>query len=211
MIADNGKPRWSFYPGWVVSNAIAVVIAAIISWTLVSLIQNVVGETIQIGGQTHITEDFLLVYVLFPIIGVLTGLTQYFLLRHYLSHMGGWIATTILGWIMPFVVGYIYSAIITPGRDISSAWMILGLALLGACVGLPQWWLLRHRVHHAAWWILAYGFGWGMIGLLNNHTSDPFAVLLAIATMPAISTGFVCWLLLDWLPNHELKPKAQVH
>jgi len=211
MIANNGKPRWFFYPEWVGLNAITVVIAAVIAWTLVLLIESIVGGTIQVGGQTHITEDYLLMKVLLPVIGVSTGLTQYVLLRRYLARLGWWVGATFLGWLLPYVIGTIFSAVITSGRDINTVWVILGLALIGASIGLPQWWVIRRQVPQAAWWILAYGASWGMIGLLNSQTTDPLPVLLAVATMPAIATGFVCWLLLDRLPSHELEAIAQVH
>ena len=207
MIANNEKPRWSFYLGWVVLNFIAVVLAGSIAWILISQIVKIVGGTIQVGGQSRITEDSLFLYVLFPIIGLLTGVFQYILLRQYLPHMAWWIAATLLGWLTPFVTGYFIIAIFAQKNDTFS--IMLGMFLIGTAIVVPQWWMLRQRVRYASWWILAHGFGWCITGLLNLVTlSEPFPVLLAIALMPAIATGVACWLLLDWLPKHELKSSA---
>ena len=206
MIANNEKPRWFFYLGWVVLNIIAVVMAWYIAWALISLVTNIVGDTIQVGGQFRITEDFLFLYVLLPIIGLFTGIIQYTLLRRHLPRMAWWIAATLLGWLMPFVTGYFIIAIFAQKNDTFS--IMLGMLLIGATIALPQWWMLRQRVHHASWWILAYGFSWWMMGLLNFVTSEPFIVLLAIALIPTRVTGFACWLLLDWLPNHELSSRT---
>ena len=203
MISNYEKPRWFFYIGWVALNVIAVIIAWYIAWALISQIIKVVGGTIQVGGQSHITEDFLIVYVLFPIIGLLTGIFQYSLLRRYLPHMAWWIAASFLGWLMPFVTGFFIIAVLSQKNDTFS--IMLGMLLIGASVALPQWWILRQRVRHASWWLLAYGLGWCLVGLLNLVTSEPIPVLFAIALMPAITTGIACWLLLDWSPNHELK------
>ena len=203
MITDKEKPRWFFYLGWVVLNFIAVVMAWYISWALISQITNIVGGTIQVRGQSRITEDFLFLYLLFPTIGLLTGILQYALLRRYLPHMTWWTAATFLGWLMPFVAGYFTIAILAQKNDTFS--IMLGLLLIGATIGVPQWWMLRQRVSYASLWILAYGFGWCVIGLLNLVTSEPFPVLLAIALIPAIATGITWWLFLDWLPSHELK------
>lgn len=197
------KPDWSFYFGWVALNVIAVLMAWYIAWALISQITKMVGGTIQVGGQSRITEDFLFLYVLFPIIGLLTGILQYILLRRYLPHMKWWIAATFLGWLMPFITGFFILSVLAQKNDTFS--IMLGMLLIGATVAAPQWWLLRQRVRYAFWWILAYGFGWCMTGLLNLVTSEPFPVLLAIALMPAIATGMACWLLLDWLPKHQLK------
>lgn len=202
MIAKNEKPRWSFYLGWVVLNFIAVIIAWYIAWALISQITKIVGDTIGAGGQSHITEDFLFLYVLFPIIGLLTGILQYLLLRRYLPHLTWWIVATFLGWLMPFITGFFIRTIFAQKND--TFFIMLGLLLIGTTIALPQWWLLRQRVRYAFWWILAYGFGWCMTGLLNLVTSEILPVLMALALMPAIATGIACWLLLDWLPTHEL-------
>jgi hypothetical protein len=203
MVSNNEKPHWFFYLGWVVLNVIAVVIAWYIAWALISQITKIVGGRIQVGGQSRITEDFLGLYVLFPIIGLLTGIIQYTLLRRYLSHMAWRIAATLLGWLMPFVTGYLIITLLRQEND--TFFIMLGMLLIGATIAAPQWWMLRQRVHNAYWWILAYGFGWYITGLLNLVTSEPFPVLLAIALMPAIATGIACWLLLDWLPKNGLK------
>ena len=203
MVSNNERPHWFFYLGWVVLNVIAVVIAWYIAWALISQITKFVGGTIQVGGQSRFTEDFLFLYVLFPIIGLLTGIFQYTLLRRYLSHMAWWIAATLLGWLMPFVTGYFIIAIFAQKND--TFFIMLGMLLIGTTIVVPQWWILRQRVRYASWWILANGFGWCITGLLNLVTSEPFPVLFAIALMPAIATGIACWLLLDWLPKHELK------
>ena len=105
MITDNTRPEWFFYPGWVVLSAISIPIAWIIYWALISLIKKVVGDTIQVGGQPHITEDFLLLYILAPAIGLATGIFQYLLLRRHLPRMGWWITATTLGWSLAFIGG----------------------------------------------------------------------------------------------------------
>ena len=117
----------------------------------------------------------------------------------------------LFGWLLPFVISPVFTAILPPHRDIGFVWVRLGLTLMGAMIGLPQRWVLRQQVRHAACWILAYGFGWGMIGLINRQTSEPLAVLFALAVMPAIATGLACWLLLDWFPKHESEEKVSGH
>jgi hypothetical protein len=209
LIRNNEQPHWFFYLAWVVLHVITVVIAWYITWAIISLIENVVGGTIQVGGQSRITEDFLFLFLLFPIIGLLTGILQYILLRYYLPHMGWWIGATLLGWLLPFVLGYVFTKFLTP--DNSTFSIMLGMFLIGATISLPQWWLLRQRVQHAFWWIIAFGFGWWLIGLLNFVTSEPFAVLLAIALVPTTATGIACWLLFDWLPKRELTNSLPSH
>jgi hypothetical protein len=142
-------------------------------------------------------------------IGLLTGILQYTLLRHYLPQMGWWIGATLSGWLLPFGLGFVFTQFLTPDNNTFS--IMLGMFLIGATISLPQWWMLRQRVKHAFWWILISGLGWWMIGLLNFVTSEPFAVLLAIALVPTTATGMACWLLLYWLPKRELKGSLPGH
>lgn len=209
MGAINKVPQRFFYLEWIVLNAMTVVMAWYIAWALISLIESVIGGTIQVGGQSRITEDFLFMYVLFPSIGLLTGIIQFVLLRRYLPRMTGWIAATFLGWLMPFAIGFIITRLFTPGN--STVWIVLGMSLLGAMIALPQWWILRKRVRHASRWVLSFGLGWGMVGLLNLVTSEPFPVLLGIAVVPAIATSVACWILLDRLPTHNFESHAASH
>ncbi len=193
MIIANKKPGWFFYFGWVALNASAVITAWYITF---AIMDRVVGE-----------DDSLILELLFPIIGLLTGILQYILLRRYLPHMGGWIAATFLGWLMPFVILFILSKLLIPGS--STVRIVLVMMVLGTTVALPQWWLLRKRVQHAWWWFLVFGLAWGMVGLYDLLTlSDLFPVLLGFAIIPAIATSIACWLLLDRLPNHELSSRT---
>jgi hypothetical protein len=206
MSAILKKPGRYFYLGWVLQSPICVVMAWYIAWRLISQIVNLVGDTIQVSGQSHITEDFLCMYVLFPIIGLLTGTSQFLLLRRCLPRMAGWIPVTFLGWLMPFIFGFIITRLFVPGN--STVWLVIGLFVIGTAIGFPQWWMLRKRVLHVWWWVPAFGLGWGMVGLLNLVTSEPFPVLLGIAIVPAIATGIAVWLLLDWFPRHELSSRT---
>ena len=199
-------PQRFFYLEWIVLNAVTVVMAWYIAWALISMIEIVIGGTIQIGGQPRITEDSLFLYVLFPSIGLFTGIIQFILLRRYLPRMTGWIVATFLGWMMPFVIGFIITRLLTPGN--STVWIVLGMSFLGSMIALPQWWLLRQRVRYASRWVLSFGLGWGMVGLLNLVTSEPFPVLLGIAVVPAIATGVACWILLDRLPSRNIESHA---
>lgn len=195
-------------------NFIAMVMAWYIAGALLSQIANIVGDTIQVGGQSRITEEYLFSYALFPIIGLLTGIVQYALLRRYLPHMAWWIAATFLGWLTPFATSSLFITFLERGNDIFS--VMFAMLLIGVTVAVPQWWMLRKRARYASWWILAYGLVWCITGLLNLVPSEPFPVLqvlflLAIPLMLAIATGLACWLLLDRLPKYDEKSSLSGH
>ena len=197
MVRDNRKPGWLFYLGWVIASALGIPIAWAITWAIMPLVTNAVGETVQVGGQSHITEDFLGLYVLLPVLGLLAGLLQYPLLRRYLARMASWIAATVLGWLLLSVVLGVLTlfAVAVPPA--------LVIVLIGGSIGLPQWLLLRQRVRRAAVWMLASVLGWGMALLLAPGAISNQQQVLAVMLVPPLAGSIAWWLLLVKLPQRE--------
>ena len=201
MNVQKNKPGSLFYLGWIFLNIFAVVTAWFISWALIKQITNIVGGRIMIGGQSRITEDAIFLYILLPVIGLLLGIGQYWLIRRYLPRMAWWISATIIGWLMPFVIGFIGSRIFAPGNDTVS--IMVGMLIFGAAISLPQWLVLRKKVRNAFLWILAYGFSWFLVGMTGYFINEPLPGLLAVAFIPTITTATVLWLFLDWYPTYS--------
>jgi hypothetical protein len=179
---------------------VSIPVAGALGWVVVSQVKRVVGGTIQVAGQSRITEDYLTSYILILLLGLLAGSVQYLLLRRHLPRMGGWIAATTLGLVLGFVAGRL---LLHPLYAIlGSPWLgILATVLTGTSMGLAQWWVLRQRVRHAAWWIPASVLGWLVVGwgaeVLSNEMVIPAVGILLV---PSIATSITLWLLLDRLP-----------
>jgi hypothetical protein len=201
ITADSRKPKWFFYPGWVVLSTLSILIAWLISGVIISQIERVVGGTIEVAGRTRITEDFLFDYVFFPTLVLLTGLLQYLLLRHYLPRIGRWIAATALGCLLGIAVVYLGYAIWPVALNANSVWSSM---LIGAVTGLAQWLVLRRWVPRAGWWVLASVLGWGLVRLIAGEVFTSLLELLIIGAVPAAVTGLALWWLLTHLPQHEI-------
>lgn len=204
MTTDYRRPKWFLYPGWVALSAISLLLAVAAYWVLIPPIVQIVGDKILVGGQSRITEDFLLPCVSWPTLGLANGLLQYLLLRRYLPRMSWWIVATALGWPLAlFITDRLYYATLSTTFDVNSVWfVVVKIILTGGTIGLAQWFVLRERVHHAAWWILANVLGWG-IGAILSRWLD-----LWVFGVPAIATGVALWLLLDQLPRREVRKGA---
>ena len=205
MRTNYRKPGGLFYPAWVALSSISIPISFAIYWALIFLVKEVVGDMIQVGGQPHITEDFLLPYILWPTLGLVTGFLQYLLLRRHLPRMGWWIAATALGWSLGLIGGRVLYRTLYGTLDVNAIWFdILMTALVGGAMGLAQWLVLHPRVRHAAWWILANVLSWGVVGwgaaTLSNQMVIP---AVGIMLVPGIATGIALWLLLDRFPLRE--------
>jgi hypothetical protein len=203
MTANIKKPRWFFYPTWAALVSISIPIAFAIYWALIALVKEAVGSTIHVAGQTHITEDFLLPYILWPALGVVTGFLQYSLLRRHLPRIGWWIVVTTVGWLLGFIGDRVLYHTLYGTLDVSAIWFeTLTTALAGGMLGLAQWLVLHQRIRHAAWWIIANVIGWAVVGwgaaTLSNQRIMP---AVGIMLVPGIATSMALWLLLDQLPR----------
>jgi hypothetical protein len=94
------------------------------------------------------------------IVGGMTGLTQWFVLRQRVSQAGWWILASALGWAL----GWSIVVFLPPA--------LLGLngLILGATTGALQWWIMRRWFHQPIWWIPTSAAAWalGLTGILGD-------------------------------------------
>jgi hypothetical protein len=189
------KPQWPFYPGWVIASVVSIPVAFAIEPVVTAQVVRAVGATVYVGGQTHITEDFLILYIAIPLIGLLAGSLQSLLLRRYLPHVTRWMAATLLGWLLCLVAVEIpvFFSITGPPA--------LGGVFIGGSIGLPQWLVLRQRVSHSTLWLLASVLGWGVALLLTDGAISSVPEALAVMLIPPMAASMAWWFLLDKLPQ----------
>ena len=196
--ANLKKPERSFYLGWIVLTSLCVPIAYILSIITLKIITNIVGDFVFVNGVRHITEDYLAMYVFFPIVSLLTGALQYGLLRHCLPHMGWWVFATVSGWLLgvllialPRWLGWTDTLL----NNLDLIFLVMGLA-----IGITQWLLLRRRLARASWWIAASALGWGLLGLITPGNSLDQYGLFTLGFLPACATAAMLALLLSRVP-----------
>jgi hypothetical protein len=197
------RPDWFFYPGWVMASILAITLSWFAYFLVIGIVTRWIGHTIQVNGQTRITEDYLFFYIFLPMLGLLSGILQYSLLRLYIPKMGGWILATMAGYLLVFV------ALVLLTRIYEEAFLTLwngtlAFAAIGGVIGLSQWVFLRLRIPKAGWWVFASILGWSLavLGRLTPvRNGSALAQLLTTVLLPAIVAGFAWWFL--------LKPKAQ--
>jgi hypothetical protein len=194
IIAKNKKPRWFFYPIWIILTSLCVPIAFFIDLVILRILISFVGDFIYVNGVRHITEDYLYMYTFIPIVGIMTGVMQYELLRRYLSRMGWWVLATIGGWLlgalliaMPFWLNW-------PDGSIN---LDLAFILMGLAIGVSQWLLLRQRLPWASWWIGANVVGWGLLALITPENTLNQLALFTLGSIPACVTAAMLAVLMN--------------
>ena len=194
MIMNNEKPRWSFYFIWIILTSLCIPIAFFLNLVVLKIIIQFVGDFIYVNGVSHITEDYLFLYTFIPMVGLLTGILQYGLLRRYLPRMSWWVLATTAGWLLGVLL------IVLSGwlKFIDGSFNLdLTFILMGLAIGMSQWLLLRQRLPQAGWWIAANIIGWGLLALITaENTVDQFQ-LMAMGLLPACVTAAILALLMN--------------
>jgi hypothetical protein len=193
-IVTRQKPRASFYLSWILLTSLCVPVAYFLSFIPLSLIVRFVGDFIYVNGVQHITEDYLGLYVIVPMIGLLTGLVQYGMLRPYLPHIGGWVLVTMGSWLLGFLLIALLNRLkwIDINRNFDVVFLLMGLS-----IGVTQWLLLRQRLPWAVGWIAANIIGWGLLALITKGSGIDQYGLFIIGLLPACATAGMLALLLS--------------
>ncbi len=198
------KPEWAFYLSWIVLTILCVPIAFFLDVVILRIITRFVGEYVYVNGVRHITEDYLAIYPFIPVVGLLTGLLQCWLLRRYLPRMGWWVFATAAGWLLGILL------ILIPGwlhwtdtflNNLDMIFLVMGLS-----IGMAQWLLLRRRLARAGWWIAANVVGWGLLGLITQGNALGQYGLFTLGLLPACATAAMLALLMNQVPPAE--PRA---
>jgi hypothetical protein len=198
MVTDQ-KPDRYFYIAWILWTTFCIPIAYFIIMVLMLIIALVIGDTIRVNGVEHITEDYLSIYFLAPVMGLVTGAVQYGLLRRILPRMGGWVLATAGGWLL----GMFLVAAFMQLHWMVIAQMDLTFLLMGLSIGLAQWPVLRRRLPGAGWWPLASLLGWGLVALVKRSNSIDQYGLLVLGFFPACATAAALALLMNQIPRAE--------
>jgi hypothetical protein len=194
MNAKNEKPHWLFYPLWIILTSLCVPIAFFIDLIILRIIIHFVGDFIYVNGVRHITEDYLYMVTFIPLVGLITGVMQYGLLRRYLSRMGLWVLATIGGW---FLGALLIATPIWLNWTDGSLNLDLAFILMGLAIGVGQWRLLRRRLPKASWWIGANVVGWGLLALITPGNALNQSALLTLGSISACVTAAMLAILMN--------------
>ncbi len=164
--------------------------------------------------RTQVGWGFWLWWVLasavgFAAVGAGVGIAQWFVLRRHVSRAGWWILASAVGFIGGYIgvvalVMAVDDAVFESLGDASS--LYLSFAVVGAGVGIAQWFVLRRHVSRAGWWVLASTVGYTVAGAgvfravgagFLGGSTDGGGLLLSLALYGAITGGVMVWLLWD--------------
>ncbi|MDJ0556474.1 MAG: hypothetical protein QNJ68_18945 [Microcoleaceae cyanobacterium MO_207.B10] len=144
--------------------------------------------------------------------GAIVGLGQWFVLRNRIFRARWWVVVNIVAWILIGASSLGALGWIAPRTE--QIWLRLfhGLingAVVGAVLGLGQWFVLRRQVYREEWWIVANILAWGL-GLSLGWAIGGFiygTINLFIAEVVGL---FVTWFFVAVVTGFVLMRSLQV-
>lgn len=173
---SHGLARLVTWAAWVLLN-----IAGILGgFYLVLAIANLAERAGQFVPDRGITA------LMIPIIGLLLGLGQWFVVRRHLRRSAWWVAATFVGWIIPIGL-----AIPVPMLDPLPArvQLVVILAAIGLGTGIAQALVLRGAARRVALWVAASLAGWLLLAATLPVPITDWVGLVWVGAAPALVTG----------------------
>jgi hypothetical protein len=161
--------------------------------------------------------------------GIVLGVAQWIVLRHYIRHSGWWILATSIGATIAWFAGLFVSTVLAIATVRSSpsqqaALLLPGIMMQGVGVGIllgyAQWLVLQSHIRHQIWlktigWLVANVAAWvlalfiAFMGTGQLESTSPFNLKTAMTAaitggaMGAI-VGTITGIALVWL----IKPRS---
>jgi hypothetical protein len=181
----------------VAASLVSVLIALLIYMIVITPVNGLVGDTPVLDGQKRITEDYLLPYIFWPALGLITGLTRYFLIRRYLPRVISWIYVTTMAWPLAlYGIRVLYLNL--AGTIHPTIFGVMRAILTGGVIGITQWLVLHQKVPWSGLWIVFTIAGCGLGAGFSNYMD------LWVMAPPALTTAAAWYFLLDYFPGRVL-------
>lgn len=211
----NEHREWTLWEWWV----FAMVASELIGIGIIAIAAIVVKLT----GTVNLIA---VLHIVGFLEGIILGLAQWLVLRHYIKHIGVWVVVTAIAGLVAWLIGTKMSVVLAfayfAGNSSNAATLLQGVVLLGAWIGavlgFAQWLVLEVRIRGAGWWIFANAVAWALGSLVaflgaGTVSSDELSITALLAkALTGIATGSVIgaitgvalvWLLKPLLHQHN--------
>lgn len=193
---QNAWGAWSLLAGWTVASAIgwAAGLAA--------------GVMLTLGAEKYagLNTDRFLAYATLISVGLTTGAAQWMVMRRYLPQPIRWVTATLIGYLLCLIVIVGGNLVRLPAAGAGDD--VLLLVLLGAAIGIPQWWILRQHYRKAGLWVLATTVGFLCFTWTIIHPSHSLGEHVIRGTVIGALAAAAPGALLVWLVRQPLATVA---
>jgi hypothetical protein len=158
--------------------------------------------TLAADKYTGLNTDRFLAFAVLISLGLTIGIAQWRIMIRYLAKPIRWVTATLIGHLLGLIIIVSSNLARLGGAGVWDDALLLGL--LGAAIGIPQWWILRPHYRQAGLWVLATAVGflclvWTIIN--PSHSLSEFVIRGAvIGAVAAVVPGVA----LVWLVRQPL-------
>jgi hypothetical protein len=178
-------------------------------WTSATALGELIGFGVPafvgaIAGSFELAQGAMFVVLVLAgaIEGAILGLAQWLALRRYLPGVRrrDWVIATALAATVAWIIGMLPStfesmATLAPVLLSVGATVLGGVFLLS--IGGAQWFVLRHHVQQAGWWIVANAVAWPLgiavpvVALSLAPDGTPLVIMIALGVVSGLLMGLV--------------------
>ena len=202
MDVPAGATRWRLLALWVLANGLS----AVISIDLVKAAEAVdAGRLAPTDSRAYTVAAYALAFAYYILPPVLTAVIQWLVLSRAFRRAGWWVVATTLGFIAGIAaINPVFAFVSFRFVGEESGWgIVAGAIVCGMIAGVAQWFVLRRRLIHAYWWVVASTVGWTaailLILRLTRALEAGFGASLAAALASGALYGVVTGFALVWL------------
>jgi hypothetical protein len=233
--------RRKLFTQWVLVNTIGMIVATpIITVLIISIITSLLGLVFRVirnpatlttplapDELSFITQGAYILGILITILSIvipslLLGVFQWLVLRTQIADSRKWILISFIGLSIGLSIGVFggYSLIFNKNLPSISLGILSGGigAIIGATLGIVQWFFLRKYVKYSSLWILGNiiscslgtNMAWGWPSFLGPYPGDDtgltyiFAFIVLIIRLMFIYS-VISGIMLTWMLNHPAK------
>ncbi|HEY9641587.1 MAG TPA: hypothetical protein V6C57_13950 [Coleofasciculaceae cyanobacterium] len=204
------RKSWSLWEEWVV----AMAIAELVGIGMIAIARIAIHPVDRVGMIASL-------HIVGLLQGIVLGLAQWLVLRHYIQHVGKWVLVTAIAALIAWLIGIQAIVIMAFSTSLNidlTAGMrttvllreafLLG-AWVGGVMGFAQWLVLKAHIRRAVLWIMVNALAWALglsvafIGarLIQSHPFNLKTALMGAITgltMGAV-VGAITGIALIWL------------
>jgi Na+/citrate or Na+/malate symporter len=155
-------------------------------WVLATMIGWLVGFAV-----CEVIQGFLsTLFVDGLVIGTAVGIAQGLVLRPWIGSMTRFVVATIVGFGVGRAIGDLVS-----GSAPAVVHVVITALLIGGCVGVAQWLVLKSRASGSISWlpatIVAWVVGWIVIGFVEEAEATPIVLVYVASAIGAGAAGII--------------------
>lgn len=177
MNVENGQIGWGLWLRWMLASAAGLAVGFAVYFPLV----------VGFASEQSLVEHILLSIAGGAVLGAVIGSVQWLVLRRLLSQLARWVWATAAGGAVGGTVAVSVGSGVGESMGFVTA-LVVGGALLGASLGLAQWFLLRRQLAQVGWWVLASTLGLAMGLALGRGVGEIVAFAVSEAMRDVAGT-----------------------